>query len=69
MNRIFGYEWEDIQRAQRRGRLQTQTVDTSKPSTPAPTDEDRHLLVEHGSLEALEAAGFYGAADRLRHHG
>lgn len=67
MNRIFGYEWEDIQRVQRGGRLQTQLVDTSKPPTSAPTDEDRRLLAQHGTLEALEAIGLYGVADRLRH--
>lgn len=68
MSEICGYAWSDIQRAQEGGRL-GRTVDTSVPASSAPTDEDRALLAQHGgSLEALEAAGMYGAADRLRQH-
>jgi hypothetical protein len=62
--KIFGYEWEDIQRALRGGRL-SHPVDTSKPISHAPTDDDRKLLVEYGSISALKSAGFNGIADRL----
>lgn len=41
-------------------------LDTSKPAKPAATDADRELLRQHGSIEALEAAGLYGVADRLK---
>ena len=68
MSTIFGYDWADIQRAQAGGRLQTRIVDTSKPVDHAPTDEDRALLAQHGSIEALKAAGFYGSADRLQRY-
>lgn len=68
MAEIFGYAWRDIQRAQQGGRL-GRAVDTSIRVSSSPTDEDRALLAQHGgSLEALEAAGLYGAADRLRRH-
>jgi hypothetical protein len=68
MSDIFGYAWSDIQRAQQGGRL-GRAVDTSVPVSSAPTEEDRALLAQHGgSLDALEAAGMYGAADRLRRH-
>jgi hypothetical protein len=66
--KIFGYEWEDIQRAQRGGRL-SHPVDTSKPISHAPTDDDRKLLVEYGSISALKSAGFHGSADRLERSG
>jgi hypothetical protein len=63
MSDIFGYAWSDIQRAQQGGRL-GRAVDTSVPVSSAPTEEDRALLAQHGgSLDALEAAGMYGAAD------
>jgi hypothetical protein len=69
MSDIFGYAWSDIQRAQQGGRL-GRAVDTSVPVSSAPTEEDRALLAQHGGnrLDALEAAGMYGAADRLRRH-
>lgn len=63
--RIVGHTWEAIQRAQQGGRLH-ERIDTSKPSAePTVTDADRALLAQHGSIEALKAAGFYGTADRL----
>lgn len=62
---VMGYGWEDIQRAQQGGRL-SQRIDTSKPAAPTATDDDRALLTQYGSIEALEAASLYGVADRLR---
>ena len=62
---ILGHTWEAIQRAQRGGRLHT-PLDTSKPAKAPATDADRALLAQHGTLEALEAAGLFGVADRLR---
>jgi hypothetical protein len=63
--KIFGYDWADIQSAQRRGRLR-QAIDLSAANAPVVTEADRDLLAKHGSIEALEAAGFFGTADRLR---
>lgn len=65
---IFGYAWSDIQRAQQGGRL-ARVVDVCARASAGPSDEDRALLEQHGgTLEALEAAGLYGVADRLRQH-
>lgn len=64
MDAIFGHSWDDIQRAQRGGRLH-RTIDTSRPVDHTPTDDDRALLAKHGSIAALKEAGLYGAADRL----
>ncbi|MFP3637688.1 hypothetical protein [Paraburkholderia sp. SIMBA_054] len=69
MNTIFGYEWDDIHRAQQGGTLHRTMIDTSKPATGPATDADRALLEKHGTIEAIEAAGFYGTADRLRRAG
>jgi hypothetical protein len=61
---IFGHRWEDIQRAQRGGRL-AHRIDTSAPISHAVTEVDRALLEKHGSIAALKSAGFFGTADRL----
>lgn len=63
--KIFGYAWSDIQRAQQGGRL-ARTIDTSAQPNVTVTDADRELLARHGSVSALEAAGYHGTADRLR---
>lgn len=57
---IFGYDWEDIQRAQQGGRL-------GKPVKSVEwTETDQACWDEHKSIEALEAAGLYGVADRAK---
>ena len=60
--KIVGHDWADIRRAQQGGPLH-------KPIVPqplaSPTVADRAMLAEHGSIEALLAAGFAGVADRL----
>lgn len=67
MTDIFGYSWEDIQRAQRGGRL-------GRPIQPSAEDDrirleaDRALLAEHGA-EGLKALGYFGCVDRLRRAG
>lgn len=63
---ICGHSWEAIQRAQKGGQLH-RTIDTNKPPVlPKATEADLNLLREYGSIEALETAGFYGTADRLK---
>jgi hypothetical protein len=61
---IVGYAWEDVQ-AMQQGRYVRPTIDTSKPGK-SPATADRALLAEYGSVEALEAAGLHGVADRLK---
>lgn len=63
-DKIFGYDWADIQRAQQGGRLARAAVYT--PVSNSITDADRELMAEHGSVAALEAAGFHGTADRFK---
>lgn len=63
--KIFGYDWEDIQRAQQRGRMR-RIIDLSKASAPVITDSDRELLAKYGTVDALEDAGLFGTADRFR---
>lgn len=65
--KIFGYDWEDIQRAQKGGRLH-KPVDTSKPAGSAPTQQDLALLAEHGE-DGLRRLQFFGALDRLARAG
>lgn len=50
--KIVGYDWEAIQRAQQGGSLAAR-IDTSRPAKSAPTDADRELLRQHGSIETL----------------
>ena len=63
-NKIFGHDWEDIQRAQQGGRLHKR-LDTSKPIDHSPTEDDLALHKKHGSIKALQDAGFHGTVDRL----
>lgn len=69
-NRIFGYEWEDIQRAQRGGRLINSAVDTSHPPqiNPEQLATARKLLAEHGA-DWLVANAMHGVIDALRRAG
>jgi hypothetical protein len=64
MEKIFGYDWSDIQRAQQGGRLGRGV--TRFTSEPLMTDDDRLMLEQHGSVDALERAGLCGVADRVR---
>lgn len=69
--KIFGYDWADIQRAQQGGRLH-RTIDTSKSHYSADTAEqlesDVALLDKHG-LARLEEMQYFGVIDRLRRAG
>ena len=68
LSTIFGYSFEDIQRAQQGGRL-SRPVDTTKPAT---TDHSfvkgQELLDAHG-LDGLKAMGYFGVIDRLQRAG
>lgn len=66
-DRIFGYTWNQIQRAQR-GDI------AALREAPPPcvgvggtwTQADQELLDQHRTAEALDAAGWCGTADRAR---
>lgn len=64
-NKIFGRDWDDIQRAQSKTGKLNKAIDTCLPSKKPPTDSDRELLKQYGSVQALKDAGLFGVADRL----
>ena len=64
-DRIFGYEWADIQRAQQGGRLHKPI---NRTALDLVTDQDRELLAQHGP-EGLQRIGFYGVLDRVTRAG
>lgn len=64
MDKIFGYDFADIQRAQQGGKLQ-RTV-KGPPAPAVLLDTDHALIAQYKTPEALEAAGLFGVADRLR---
>ena len=61
-NKIFGYDWEDIQSMQQ-GTYTRPTIDAVK-RTIAATDNDMMLLDKHG-IDGLRELKFYGVLDRL----
>ena len=65
MSDIFGRSWEEIQDMQQK-RTGVKLVDMSKADRNPPTQRDRDMLEEYGSIEILEKAGLYGIADRMR---
>jgi hypothetical protein len=64
---IFGYTWEQIQRAQQGGRL-SDPIPPVDPNAPILKDGDLDLLEKHG-MEGLEEMEFYGVIDRLKRAG
>ena len=69
--KIFGYDWADIQRAQQGGRLH-RTIDTSKSPYSANTAEqlesDVKLLEQYGEA-GLRKMAYFGVLDRLKRAG
>lgn len=64
--KIFGYEWDEIKNAQNGGKL-GKSIDTSKPPAAITLSSiDKALMDRHGSVEELEANGYYGTADKYR---
>ena len=59
-NLIFGYTWDEIQRAQQGGPL----VRNKQLGNINWTQEDERLWQEYGSVQALVDAGLHGVADR-----
>lgn len=64
---IFGYSWEDIQRAQRGGRL-GRSIQPSPGDDRTRLEADRALLEKHGA-DGLRDLGFFGCIDRLQRAG
>lgn len=63
---IFGYTWEEIDRAQRGGGLSRAIALHAESPTAKPSDAD--LLAQHGK-DGLMAMGFFGVLDRLKTSG
>lgn len=64
-NDIFGRSWEEIRNMQQKKNA-SRPVDTSKPAKAPASEDDKRMLSEYGSIEALENAGLFGVADRLK---
>jgi hypothetical protein len=60
---IFGYTFEQIQRAQQGGRL-NDTIDLSKVSKKPPTEADYKMLEKYGE-QGLREMQYFGVMDRL----
>jgi hypothetical protein len=70
MSDIFGYTFEEIQKAQQGGRL-ARVVDTSKPAASLDPERERadlQLLHEHGEAKLREME-YWGVIDRLERGG
>lgn len=62
VQKIFGYDWEDIQCVQQK----KGSLTVSEYSAPLLWNEnDEALFKQHPSAEELKAAGWHGTADRL----
>jgi hypothetical protein len=65
-SKVFGYDWEDIQRVQQRRGSLSKPLEARKPEPLTFTVAERELIVKYGTAEGLAGAGFHGIADRLR---
>jgi hypothetical protein len=62
----FGYDWEDIKKAQQKDMSgMRKPVDMSKSGKPEATETDIKMLKELGE-SGIKAKGFYGVLDRLK---
>lgn len=66
MTKIFGYDWADIQAAQRGDMSGLRRSVNYSPNFGEWTEADQALMEQYQSVEALESAGFYGTADRAK---
>lgn len=66
VSKIFGYDWADIQAAQRGDMSGLRRPVNYSPKFGEWTEADQALLEQYQSVEALESAGFYGTADRAK---
>ena len=63
---IFGYTWEQIQKAQQGGVLaQILTLTAKAATSDICTKSDLDLFIKHGE-SGLEDKQFYGVIDRLK---
>ena len=65
-DKIFGYDWEEIRRAQQGGRLGVAVVSTSPK--PCATEADITLLATEGE-QWLRLHKYDGVLDRLKNSG
>lgn len=68
MNSIFGYTFQEIERAQQGHRLGRAIDVSTPPKIDGDLAKDRELLDAHG-LDGLKAKGFFGTIDRLQRAG
>lgn len=68
MNKFFGYDWDDIQRAQQGGRLSRPVVRTDDDINPDRLAHDRALLAQYGA-NGLRKLEYFGVLDRLQRAG
>lgn len=66
MTKIFGYDWADIQAAQRGDMSGIRGSTNGSQKFGEWTEADQALMEQYQSVESLEAAGFYGTADRAK---
>ena len=69
-DKIFGYDWEDIQRAQQGGRL-GRVIDTRQDphaSDAQHLESDIKLLEQYG-VDGLREKQYFGVLDRLERAG
>ena len=66
MEKIFGYDWSDIQRAQQGGRLNAPLP--AAGTRPDASTLDRELLAQLGE-RGLREQGLFGVIDRLQTSG
>lgn len=69
MNKIFGYGWDDIKRAQQGDMSGMRRPIEGEQDDDDWTPVDQHLLDQYQTIEALEDAGLYGVADRAKRKG
>lgn len=69
MGKIFGYDWDAIQRAQQGDMSGMRLPIESEPDGGEWTAVDQHLLDQYQTIDALEDAGLYGVADRAKRQG
>jgi hypothetical protein len=60
--KIFGYDWADIQRAQNGGRI---SRPVQRSADIDHSESDRIALETHG-IEGLKKLGYFGVLDRLK---
>jgi len=62
-DKVFGYEWEDIQKMQQKKDV-PRTINLSTDGKQPATEADYKMLEKHG-VDGLRKLEYYGVLDRL----